>query len=112
MNNSVSTYVISIYLAGDYSVIKHACREYCLKGLCVTVERIDYIYTGGEESGVRVGLLDYPRFPKTEQELLLMARELALFLRDRAFQDSVMIVSPHVTVWLSKRDKNERSTSN
>jgi len=44
-----------IFIAGDIATAKQACRSFCFDlGLCVTVEPITYIYTGGEEEGVRV----------------------------------------------------------
>ena len=52
---SEPTFWLRLYLAGDLDQIKQACREYCMEvGLCVTVRPIDFIYTGGEESGAEV----------------------------------------------------------
>ena len=79
------TYWVKIYLSGPLAVIEQVCREECLKkGLCVTVEPTRFIYTGGEETGALVGLINYPRFPQTAGELFVRARDLALTLLDRS----------------------------
>lgn len=78
LNMIVPTLQFSIYMAGDVAQAKQVCREHCFfVGLCVTVEPVDYIYTGGEEAGFRVGLINYPRFPTTSDDLRTKAFELA-----------------------------------
>lgn len=103
--NDIESYYVWIYIAGDADVIKHACREFCQAGLCVTVEPLDFIYTGGEESGARIGLINYPRFPSTPDDIWQKAHDLALFIRNKTFQDSVLIMDKGKTLWMSKRDK-------
>lgn len=93
-----------IFIAGDFDQAKHICREHCFEaGLCVTVEPVSYIYTGGEETGVRVGLINYPRFPTTHDELREKARALADRLMLGLFQHSYSIVGPDETEWFSRR---------
>lgn len=99
-----------IFLAGDIAHAKRVCREYCFEvGLCVTVEPVDYIYTGGEETGVRVGLINYPRFPATEAELFEKAKKLAGRLLGHLCQHSYSIVGPRETVWFTRREENRPS---
>lgn len=94
----------TIYMAGDIEQAKHVCRQYCYKiGLCVTVEPIVYIYTGGEESGFRVGLINYPRFPESAENIAETARNLANELMLRLCQQSYSIVGPEKTEWFSRR---------
>lgn len=89
-------------MAGDINVAKQICREYCFDiGLCVTIEPVDYIYTGGEESGFRIGLINYPRFPCSRPELESKAKELASILREKLFQKSYSIVFPDSTYYFS-----------
>lgn len=65
------TYWVRLYLSGPIESAKQLLRKECgQKGLCVTVEPTSYIYTGGEESGYVVGLIQYPRFPAPESEAL------------------------------------------
>lgn len=104
MKNNIESYWVWIYLSGSREVIEHVCREYCMRGLCVTVEEVKYIYTGGEEIGVRVGLINYPRFPVEETKVWEIAIELAEMLKDRSFQQSVLVMDKHKTLWISDRE--------
>lgn len=101
------TWQATIYLSGPLAVAEQVCREYCYShGLCVTVSPTKFIYTGGEEVGVQVGLLQYPRFPKDVSELEQTTRELAETLRKAMVQHSVLIVFPHYTTWMTEREEN------
>jgi hypothetical protein len=83
MMKHAETVRFDIFIAGDIEQAKQVCREYCYQiGLCVTIEPVAYIYTGGEEAGVRIGLINYPRFPVDETELELRAMGLAEILKD------------------------------
>ena len=100
------TIVFDIFVAGDESVIAHACREFVLEeSLCVTVEQCRYVFCGGEEPGARVGIRYYPRYKREKpyEELHGIASRLALHLLERTFQHSVMIVGPTKTEWITKR---------
>lgn len=98
------TIQFTIFMAGDIAQAKQVCREYCFEvGLCVTVEPIEFIYTGGEEAGFRVGLINYPRFPAEAHEIEAKANELADRLMRRLCQHSYSIVGPEQTVWISRR---------
>ncbi len=101
------SFVFAIYMAGDIDQAKQICREYCFKiGLCVTIEPITYIYTGGEESGFRVGLINYPRFPSEPQEIKEKVNHLAMILMEKLCQHSYSFVGPIETVWVSRRPEN------
>lgn len=100
------TFTVTIYIAGDLATARQVCREFCQSGLCVTIEPTEFIYTGGAETGVRVGLLNYPRFPATPSQLLVTASQLAHLLRDRLCQHSFLIVTPEETFWDSTRDSS------
>jgi hypothetical protein len=96
-----------IFIAGDLNQAKQTCRSECFsRGLCVTVEPVTYIYTGGEEQGVRVGLINYPRFPSDFEALQRRARELAHQLMHDLYQHSYSIVGPEETEWFSRRPEN------
>lgn len=85
---TVTTFRADIHIAGSRTAAIEACREFCLRGLCVTIAEEDFVYTGGMESGVRIGLINYPRFPKSQHEIVATALELARFLIDRLHQQS------------------------
>jgi len=103
------TYWVKIYIAGPLSVIEQVCRRECMQGLCVTVEPTRFIYTGGEETGAVIGLVNYPRFPKEPAEIHETALKLAVAILDETYQDSVLIMAPDYTDWLSKREAREAS---
>jgi hypothetical protein len=101
--------VFSIHMAGDISVAKQVCRHYCFQeGFCVTITPCTYIYTGGEEEGFSVGIINYARFPSSEAELQDRAEKLALKLMDACCQSSFSIVSPSKTYWFSRRQAMEQ----
>jgi hypothetical protein len=100
----VITFAATIYIAGDLAQAKQVCREFCMTGLCVTVEPVAYVYTGGEEGGVRVGLLNYPRFPADPAEITTKARALADLLRERLCQHSWLITTTAESIWNSTRE--------
>jgi hypothetical protein len=98
-----ATYWVRIYVAGDIQTAKQALREECLReGLCVTVEPCDFIFTGGEEAGFVVGLLNYPRFPTQPDVLIARAKLIAQFLMERCCQFSALVVTRDQTEWLSR----------
>ena len=98
------TYWARIYSSGPIEEAKNILRRECLReGLCLTVEPTTYIYTGGEEVGFVVGLVNYPRFPATaefiHERALLVANEILA----GCFQHSVMLMGPEKTVWITRR---------
>lgn len=105
MIQTVDTLRYDIFIAGDIVQAKQVCREFCFEvGQCVTVEPLDFIYTGGEESGVRVGLINYPRFPSSNEKLWDTATTLADRLLARMCQHSYSIVGIDKTVRFSRRE--------
>lgn len=101
---SATTFTADIYIAGDAASARHVCRKYCMDtGFCVTVAECEFVYTGGQESGVRVGIINYPRFPDSPENLLTRAMDLAERLRAELCQHSYSIVTPDTTIWVSER---------
>lgn len=110
ITKSEPTRTIRLYLSGPIEVAKQVIREHCYSnGLCVTIEPTLFIYTGGEESGYVVGLLNYPRFPANAENLDRKAEALALKLLDATFQHSVLMVKPECSVWYTKREDSPSS---
>lgn len=77
------------------------------EGLCVTVQPCDYIFTGGEEAGYCIGLINYPRFPSNAEAITARAKSLAALLMERTCQWSALVITPTTTEWLSRRSNNE-----
>lgn len=106
-HETVNTYWVKIFMAGDYAVASQALRKYCFeKGLCVTIDKTNYIYTGGEEEGFVVGLINYPRFPKKPDELFGIAYDVAILLKDVCCQHSFTLMAPDKTVWVTTRKES------
>ena len=101
------SYPISIFIAGDFLKAKEICQKYCdEKGLCVTVTPTEYIYTGGTEPGVVVGMINYPRFPKYPHQQIKTAQKLAMRLLEGLDQQSFSIETPQETHWFSNRPED------
>ncbi|TDW20492.1 hypothetical protein EV128_125122 [Rhizobium azibense] len=102
-----TSHPVTIHIAGDPIAARRICQEFCdAAGLCVTVIDADYIYTGGNEVGVRVGLINYPRFPKERWEIDSLAFALASKLREELSQESFTIETPLETKWFSWRKQD------
>jgi len=100
-----STFAPRIYLSGPIEVAKQIIRQDCLReGLCVTIEPTHFIYSGGEEIGYMVGLINYPRFPSTPEALRTRARRLTERLLAGTYQHSALLMDAHQTEWITIRE--------
>lgn len=98
----LETYWVKLYLSGPIEIAKQIIRKDCSEeGLCVTIEPTTFIYTGGEESGYVVGLINYPRFPWTQDRVTLRAESLLAKLLSGTFQKSGLLQTPSYTKWYS-----------
>jgi len=107
---SVETITAKIYLGlkEGYTGIIHTLSE--LKdflqeeinkgGLCVTVTPTTFIYTNGREDGAIIGFINYPRFPKTKEELEKTSERIALLCKEKYKQKRVSIEYQDRTVML------------
>lgn len=99
-----STHWVRLYLSGPIEAAKQAIREDCLReGLCVTIEPTTFIYTGGEEAGYVVGLINYPRFPSDQETIDARAMDLMKKLLAATFQTSALMMTPTKSEWISTR---------
>jgi len=87
--------------------VKNICQKYVEKGLCVTLTLTEFIYTGGREPGVIIGLINYPRFPSSMGEVLSEANNLAHILMEELKQFRCTIVTPQKTYLLSNDNMPE-----
>jgi hypothetical protein len=101
---SVPTYWAKIFVATDpytKAAVSEVCANYVDSvGLCVTVSDTQYIYTNGNEDGVVVGLINYPRFPQKPAVIRRRALALAAILKKRMKQRRVTVEFPDETVLL------------
>jgi len=79
------------------NVIAEFCNEFKTG---VTVTRTEFYYVNGYESGLIVGLINYPRFPKSETQIVEDAITLARRLQIKLNQERVSIVFPNETIML------------
>lgn len=101
------TWWVRLYAAGPIDIAKQTIRKFCLEvGLCVNIYPTEYIYTGGEETGYVVELINYPRFPVHAYELEETGAALANRLLDDTFQHSILWMDPSTTTWISKRKES------
>jgi len=85
-------YGARIYMAGDYDRARQTLREYCsTNGACFSIHPMDYIYSGGEETGFCVTLINYPRFRKPKSDIITLAREIGTKLMEDLNQSSYTI---------------------
>ena len=81
--------------------IKKAIAGYVNEvGLCVSLTETRFIYTGGGEKGIAVGLINYPRFPSDSPTLRKRSMELAEILLRTCKQHKVSVVFNDKTVML------------
>lgn len=102
---SCPTWWARIYIAGPVEVAKQILRQECMRaGLCVTVDATHYVYTGGEEAGYVVGLVNYPRFPSTPADLHVRALHILNLLLAGTHQHSAMLMEPDESTWITRRE--------
>lgn len=107
---SVPTYTATIYVGlregydGKFTLRAQALAaiEHYVdtEGLGVSVTDTQFVYTGGDEPGLIVGLINYPRFPSTQEDIRGKALALARRLKEYCKQQRVSIVFPDETVVL------------
>lgn len=107
MRGSAETFTYRIWMAGNYAKAEDICREFCVRGMCISICPMNYIYTGGEECGFCVTLINYPRFPKESREIYWIAKELAEMLKAGLYQQSYTIECPQQTLFFSDRPEDK-----
>jgi len=79
--------------------------QYCDEvGLCVTVTKTAFRYSGGEEPGMIIELINYPRSPRESHEILKTACDLAKKLKIRFDQNRISVMTPDATIMFGEKD--------
>lgn len=95
-----------IYVGGDMRESETVCRGLCFpSGLCVTVEKVKYVFAGGTEEGVRIGMIQYPPFHEPEEELFNKAIKVGKAVAEANSQWSFTIVTNNKNIFLTRRGK-------
>lgn len=103
--------VVTVEMAGDLDTAKRWLRKLCYaEGRCVTVTPTTFIYTGGEETGFRIGLVNYPRFPSTLLELETFAMVIARGLLIECCQKTALVTTPETAFFLPLDPPGRRTT--
>lgn len=110
-NTTVPTFVATIYVGlrnrtektiVERGLVLDKIQTYVnTVGLCVSVTDTTYCYTNGNEPGLIVGLINYPRFPSTPEQIKAHALILAELLLKTCKQMKVSVILPTETVMLS-----------
>lgn len=103
---------IAIGFREEYTDVFHnieevydVCQRYCDKvGLCVTVTPTRFIYKDGFEDGCFIGLINYPRFPSTEEIVKNHAQIIAEYLLKAFNQLKVSIICSDETYMIERED--------
>jgi len=105
--NIVPSYWCYIYVAGDLDITKQVCRRFAFpSGLCVTVESVSYVFGGGQEEGVRIGLIQYPPFQ--EEPIVIRGRAIRLGrdIAEENYQWSYTIIDSSEVRHYSRRNES------
>ena len=85
--------------------VKTICRDYCNNvGLCVTITSTCFIYKDGSENGCFIGLINYPRFLASEEDILDKAICLAKILKDEFNQLRVSVICSDKTYMIENKN--------
>lgn len=105
----VDSFPVSLFIAGDYDKAVQSTREYCDKyPWCFTVTKTNYVYKDGQEDGVIIGLINYPRYTWTYDVIIQHAINLGKKLIVDLDQESFSIQDPYTTTWYSWREEDKR----
>jgi len=105
-NDDIKSWWAIIYVSGDISITLNKLRELCFpKGLCVSLRKNEYVYAGGVESGVEIGLIQYPPFPEDERSLFKKAEHVGKSIAEVNSQWSFTILTPTQTYFYSRRER-------
>ena len=91
-----------IFNVAKESTIK-VCQEYCNDlGLCLSVTDTTFVYTNGNEPGLIIGLINYPRFTSTQHILKQKAIKLAEILLKKLKQERITVVCSDESIMVEK----------
>lgn len=105
----VDTFYCTLHIAGSYDVALQAAKEFAYKhGICFQITKVDYVYTGGHETGITARLLKYPRFPKSNDEILDEMKRFAPILAEKMCQKSYTIETTFDTIYFTSDEPLHR----
>lgn len=85
--------------------VEKICQSYVNEfKWCVTITKTRYVYVDGAEDGIIVGIIYYPRFPKTDEALKRLTLRLASILLEELGQNRISVVFNNEVVMLGGQD--------
>jgi len=85
----------------SYPRAEKIIQEYINKiRLCVTLTKTKFVYVGGKEDGIIIGIINYPRFPRSNKELKNITFEFAKFVKREFAQKRLSIMFKNKTYML------------
>lgn len=104
---TAKAYSVRIFICGDYQAAKKAMQKYVDEHpLCVTVTPTCYVFTGGQEDGVIVELINYVRFDSPHILIWDRARDVGEYLKIMLNQQSYTVQDHETTYWVSHRPED------
>jgi hypothetical protein len=105
---TASAYKAEVFIGGNLNDAIMLCRSFAddVTPVCVTVEPVTYCYVGGSCEGVRVGLINYARFPKTQREIWETALALAHWLKQGMCQGSFTVQDHEQSYFFTTRKED------
>jgi hypothetical protein len=111
-----NTHVVNIFigLRSGYTekvfpvkVAYDICQKFCDTVKCgLTFTETQFIYVEGNEPGLIIGFINYPRFPSVPSSIESKAKDLAKLLMVELEQERCSIVCPTLTYMIEKSDLN------
>lgn len=94
---------------GGYTHLIEEVVEVCQKFVdkkkeCVTITPTEFVYTGGCEPGVVIGFIMYPRFVRSQNEIVERAVELGKILLTKFKQNRITITTPLESIMLKNKN--------
>ena len=80
--------------------VREVCKEFVIDGDCVSITPTEFIYTNGSGKGVVIGFINYPRFPRTKEQIITRATKLAVNLAYSLNQYRVTITTPDNSIMI------------
>jgi hypothetical protein len=95
-----------------FSEVSSFIRDWCgERGQCVSLTRTEYIYVHGQEPGLIIGFINYPRYPLSAAEIRNRAMELGekLMKHFKQYRISITVYPtiPAGTIMLENEELSE-----
>jgi len=85
--------------------VRKIIQEHCnVEGDCVTMTLTEFFYKDGWENGVIIGWINYPRFPREKETMIVIAKKVGEKLMKELKQNRVTITTPTNSIMLENEN--------